>query len=210
MKWIGIAAALVLIGAAAFFFVLHGRAGSTRAPCASASPQPVIVAFGDSLVAGYGATSGHDLVSDLVAQVRVPIRNLGVSGNTTADGLARVDSVVALHPDIVILLLGGNDVLEERPVTETEANLDAIMQKLTAADARIVLVGVPGGIVSDPFPAMYLRLAAKYHAEYVSNILSGLLGHSDLMSDEIHPNDAGYAKAAARILPALERECAAR
>lgn len=173
-----------------------------------ASNNLKIAAFGDSLVAGYGATQGNDFPSLLSKTIGVPVQNFGVSGNTTADALARISDVTDAHPDVVIVLLGGNDALQRIPATVTQKNLSTIISTLQAAHIRVVLVGVPGGFLSDPYAPMFQSLARTFTPiSYVPNILSGLLGNSKYMSDEVHPNDAGYAKVAARIAPAVESAC---
>lgn len=206
MKRFGIAIILLALAGGAALTVVYAFSDHTRElpSCAGKS----IVAFGDSLVAGYGAPDGQGFVDDLSKQIGVPIANVGVSGNTTADGLARIGDAVAGKPDIVIVLLGGNDALQNVPQAITEGNLDAILAKLAAANTKIVLVGVQGALFNDPYASMYASLAKRYGTEYVPNVLSGLLGHPDLMSDEVHPNAAGYQKVAARVLPVLLAACA--
>ncbi|MDB5224418.1 MAG: Acyl-CoA thioesterase [Candidatus Adlerbacteria bacterium] len=163
-----------------------------------------IVAFGDSLVAGYGAEDGHGFVDDVSAQIGEPIVNLGVSGDTTAQGLARIDKVVALNPRIVIVLLGGNDYLRKVPRAETFANLRTIIDTLQAQGSIVVLLGVRGGLITDNFASEYAALAAQTHSVYVTDVLADLLGNKTLMYDEVHPNDAGYQVIAGRVSAALK------
>jgi len=165
----------------------------------------VIVAFGDSLVEGVGATMGNDFVSLLSKDLNLPIINLGVSGNTTTDGLARIDAVLAEKPDIVLLLLGGNDFLRRVPAKETFANLAQIIKTLQDSGAVVVLLGVRGGLISDGYESYYAKLAKEYHTAYVPNVLAGLIGNREYMADSIHPNDIGYAKVAKKLLPVLRR-----
>jgi acyl-CoA thioesterase-1 len=179
-------------------------------PLACADTKPVIVVFGDSLVTGYGAQAGEDFVSVLSGYIDVPIVNAGRNGDTSASALVRVNQAMQVRPDIVIIVLGGNDALQRIPLTETEENLRKIMYSFASYQSRpirMVLVAEPGGLLSDPYGPMYARLAEEFHAELVPNVLSGLLGHAEFMSDNIHPNAAGYAKIAAKIKPALERTC---
>lgn len=164
-----------------------------------------IVAFGDSLVYGYGSTPGHDFVSLLSARIGEPITNLGVSGDTTAGGLARIDDVISLEPRVVILLLGGNDFLRKVPRTETFSNLRTIIQKLQAGGTRVVLLGVRGGLLIDSADSEFESIANETGAFYVSDVLSGLFGDARYMYDSIHPNDTGYAKVADRVYPELVR-----
>lgn len=163
-----------------------------------------IVAFGDSLVAGVGATSGNDFVSVLSRMLGNPIVNLGVLGDTTAQGLARVDQVIAKDPGTVILLLGGNDYLKKIPQEETFANLRSIIAKLQAQGAVVVLLGVRGGILRDNFIDGFDALAEETGVIYVPDVLDGLIGRDAYMSDAIHPNDQGYAQIAERVFSAIE------
>lgn len=179
----------------------------TRAPKITAFPTAgtTIVSFGDSLVDGVGTTAGHDFSSLLAGRIKQPIINLGVSGNTTDDALKRIDDVVAADPKVVIVLLGGNDTLKRVPVETTYANLNTIIKTLCEHGAGVVLVGVPGGLYGGRYDDMYETLATTYGLAYVPNILKGLLTNPDLMSDSIHPNDAGHIIMADRIEPLLRQ-----
>ncbi len=178
--------------------------------CSQASKKPTIVAFGDSLVEGYGAPSGGDFVTKLSGRIGLPITNLGKNGDTTEQGLARVESVLAKNPDIVFVLLGGNDALQKVPKETTQRNLDRILTTLESYQSKkihIVLVGVLGGFPTDPFADMYKALAKDHGATYVPNILSGLIGNQTYMSDQVHPNAIGYEKIAERLEPVLNSVC---
>lgn len=163
-----------------------------------------IVAFGDSLVEGVGATRGNDLVSLLSARIGAPIVNLGESGDTTAQGLARLNELDPYHPKVVILLLGGNDYLQRIPEAQTFENLGNIIENIEGRGAIVLLLGVRGGVLQDHFANEFERLSDTYETAYVSDVLSGLIGHDQLMTDQIHPNDAGYAKLAERVYPVLK------
>ncbi|MCB9812217.1 arylesterase [Candidatus Nomurabacteria bacterium] len=163
-----------------------------------------IVIFGDSLAAGVGAAEGGDIASRLTTALGRPILNLGVPGDTTADGLARIEELLAADPQVVILLLGGNDALKQVPVEDIFANLTRIITRIQAVGAAVILVGEPGGLYGNRFEKEYERLARTYRTFYVPNILSGLIGRAEYMSDYIHPNDAGYQKATERILPVVQ------
>jgi acyl-CoA thioesterase-1 len=139
----------------------------------------------------------------------VPILNLGKNGDTTASALDRVKQLTAQNPDIVVISLGGNDGLRRMSPAETESNLQKLIETLTRNGAIVVLLGVPGGLpFNDPHPAIFERLSTLPGVVYVSNILRGLLGNQELMSDPIHPNDAGYAAIADRVTPAILTACA--
>lgn len=172
------------------------------------APAPVIAAFGDSLVSGYGATTAGGFVSMLSTRLGTTILNNGKNGETSAQALTRIDEVIGEHPSIVILLVGGNDALQNVPLADTERNLDAILTRFKQARAHVVLVGVLGGITyPDPYQEMFKRLAKAHEVSYIPNILSGLVGNTTYMSDPVHPNEAGYQRIADRMYPALLAAC---
>jgi lysophospholipase L1-like esterase len=163
-----------------------------------------IVAFGDSLVAGRGASPGQDFVSVLSRRLGVSIINSGRSGDTTGAALARLDrDVLALSPRIVVVLLGGNDYLRRVPTEETFANLGKIVDQIRSRGAAVVLVGVTVGLITDPYREKYEALAQRTSSGFVPDILGGIIGHANLMSDSIHPNNQGYAMISDRLEPAL-------
>lgn len=177
-------------------------------------PRPVIVAFGDSLSAGFGADPGQSYPDFLQkeldrrgAQYRVV--NAGVSGDTTTDGLERVQTVTALHPAIVILEFGGNDGLRGLPVSTTRANLDQIILALQNAGARIVLAGMTlppnyGQEYIRSFEAVYQDLAKQYHLPLIPFLLRGVGGHPNLMQrDGIHPTGEGNRIVAGTVIESL-------
>jgi acyl-CoA thioesterase-1 len=169
-----------------------------------ATREGPIVAFGDSLVYGTGS-SGGGFIKLLEQRLGRPIENLGVPGNTTAEGLARLDAVIDRHPSIVVLLLGGNDYLRQVPRDETFANLGTIIEHLQADGIAVLLIGVRGGLVRDNFAKRFEELADRYRTAYVHDVLDDTLGVSGYMSDQVHPNDAGYRVIADRVYPVLSR-----
>jgi acyl-CoA thioesterase I len=176
--------------------------GNLRA--AKPTAGTTVIAFGDSLVAGRGAPSGRDFVSLLSERLGVPIINAGRSGDTTRAALARLDNdVLSRDPRIAIVLLGGNDYLRRVPIDETFANLTTIVDEIRSHGAAVVLVGVSVGLLSDPYAAQYESLAHQTTAAFVPDILGGIIGHGNLMSDTIHPNEQGYGIIADRLEPVL-------
>jgi acyl-CoA thioesterase-1 len=208
-NWIIFVLLAIIVAGVAYWFFFRASPSSAAFACSAEAHKPVIVAYGDSLVEGYGASEQHGFVDALSTQIGTTIINEGKSGDTTAEALQRLPDVLAQHPDIVIVLLGGNDVLQRIPQETTQANLDQILSTLTQNNIHVVLVGVLGGIVTDPFASMFRSLATKYHAALVPNILNGLIGNSKLMYDEVHPNADGYDIAATKIYPALNTTCQA-
>lgn len=179
-------------------WLIFGRASD--APVRNAhSTGTSIVAFGDSLVQGVGAPDGGDWPSLVSARIGLPIINLGKSGDTTRDALARLDQVLAEDPRIVLLLIGGNDFLRRIPIDETFQNIETIVRRIQEHGAAVIVLGVRGGIVGDPFSERYEEIAEKYQTGYVSNVLAGLVGKTEFMSDTIHPNAIGYQRIADRV-----------
>lgn len=157
------------------------------------------VAFGDSLTAGFGASEGYDYPTLLSKNIGRKILNKGVPSETTENALGRVEEIVRLQPRVVLLCFGGNDGLQQLPMEKTFANLSAIIDRLQEGGSFVVLVGVRSASVRDRYAKSFKALAAEKHVLYVPNILSGVLGTPNLMSDYVHPNDEGYRAMAERL-----------
>lgn len=158
-----------------------------------------IVAFGDSLIAGFGATSGNDAMTLLGTRLGRTVANFGVNGNTTTDGLLRVNEVLKSDPGVVILLLGGNDFLARTPREVTEKNLRSILDACIEKGSVVVLLGVRSGFFGGDSEELYEVLADEYGVIYVSDILDSIFHKPEYMYDRIHPNDKGYAVIAERL-----------
>jgi acyl-CoA thioesterase-1 len=174
--------------------------------------RPLIVCFGDSLTAGLGAEPGKSypdyLQTDLDARgYKYRVVNQGVSGNTTKDGLQRVDSIVAMKPAIVIVEFGGNDGLRGFRIEDSRANLDQIVGTLKATGARIVLAGItlPPNYGPDyirQFDETYVLLAKKYNAPLIPFLLKDVYGVDGMMqADNTHATAEGNKIVAKNILP---------
>ena len=158
-----------------------------------------IVAFGDSLIQGIGATAGNTLPEQISELINQPVLNLGVSGNTSAQGLSRI-SDIPTNASLVILSLGGNDILRKVPLTETEENLDLITKTLTDNGSVVLLLDIRAPVFGRPYKQLYQRVAAGNDQVLLAeNVFEGVIGNQALMSDPIHPNDAGYQIMAERI-----------
>ncbi|HXR87644.1 MAG TPA: arylesterase [Stellaceae bacterium] len=175
-----------------------------------------ILAFGDSLTAGLGLAPDQAFPAQLAARLRadgydVVVVNGGVSGDTTSDGLARLDWSMADHPDIVLLELGANDMLRGLDPRRAAANLDAIVAKLKAAKVKILLLGMRassnwGVDYQKSFDAIYPALAKNYQVPLVPFFLEGVALDPKLnQPDMLHPNPAGVAVIVGRVAPAVER-----
>lgn len=194
MKLVYVLVFLFLVGILSWFF-FDGSDDVTNYP----PKNTTIIAFGDSLVEGIGATAGNDLFSQLEKRIGRPIENLGIAGNTTADGVARMNVVTKLDPGLVVILLGGNDTLRRIPVETTETNLRILIETFQKSGAVVLFLGVRGGILGSEREDMYERVTAEYGALYVPDIFEGILLKPEFMFDGIHPNDAGYARIALRL-----------
>ena len=182
--------------------------------CAATDGRTTIVCFGDSLTAGFGLDAGQsypEVLQKLLDQKgqRYRVVNLGVSGETTQDGRARVPMVLAEKPSIVVLEFGANDGLRGQPVANSEKNLSRMIEQLQAAGARVVLAGITlppnyGPDYIKRFDAMYPDLAAKYKLKLIPFLLAGVAGNPRLMQrDGLHPNAAGARVVAETVEKAL-------
>jgi acyl-CoA thioesterase-1 len=174
--------------------------------------RPLIVCFGDSLTAGLGTDPGKSypdyLQADLDAKgYHYRVVNEGVGGNTTKDGVQRVDSIAAMKPAIVIVEFGGNDGLRGFRIEDSRANLDQIVGTLKAAGARIVLAGItlPPNYGPDyirQFNETYILLAKKYNAPLLPFLLKDVYGVDGMMqADNTHATAQGNKIVAKNILP---------
>jgi acyl-CoA thioesterase I len=180
---------------------------------ANAQTAPIKLAIlGDSLAAGYGVSPAQAMPARLEAALKkagrnVAIINHGVSGDTTAGGLERIDWMMADKPDIVIVELGGNDVLRGTDPATTERNLDGIITKLKAAGVTVWLAGMLaprnyGSEYAQQFDGIYKRLADKHGVSLYPFFLDGVAADPALnQPDGIHPNPKGVDVIVERILP---------
>jgi acyl-CoA thioesterase I len=188
-------------------------AESTQAPKAAAAvdDRPVIVAFGDSLTAGYGAEPGNSypdyLQKDLDgAGLKWRVVNAGVSGDTTTDGLNRLGEVLSAKPRIVVVEFGGNDGLRGLPIETTRTNLEQMVTTLQKAGATVILAGMTlppnyGPEYIRSFEKVYRDLAAKYKLTRIPFLLEGVATKPELMQrDGLHPTAQGYAIVAETVL----------
>jgi len=172
-----------------------------KAPKHSALPRgSAVLALGDSLTYGYGANPTESYPARLAELTGWAITNGGVSGDTSAQALARLPELLREHtPRLVIISIGGNDFLRRQPENETRTNIRAIIQACKAAGAETLLVGVPGVGVGAAlgYPGdhpLYADLAKAENVPYYANGWSQILSKDALKSDQIHPNAAGYAE----------------
>ena len=174
-----------------------------------------IVAFGDSLTAGFGLPQDETFPAQLEAALKargqtVSVVNAGVSGDTTAAGLARLDWALPDDASAVIIELGGNDALQGLPPEATKAALEKIIERVQAKGVPILLAGMEaprnmGKDYVEAFAAIYPELAERYDLVFYPFFLDGAALNDGLMqADGIHPNAKGVARIVEGILPKVE------
>lgn len=195
--------AIGIVAIAGMFFFLYRMEEETVGITNYPSEGTDIIAYGDSLVVGYGATQDKSFVTLLSQKIEQPIVNLGANDNTTKDGVERLKAFDTYSPKVVILLLGGNDALQRISPEETFSNLRIIIADLHERGAVVLVLGVRGGIVNGTFPSEFEKLARDMNVAFVPDVLDGLFGEKEFMADGVHPNNAGNALIAERVYPAL-------
>ncbi len=186
-------------------------------PPAHTERTPIrIVAFGDSLTAGLGVAAHESYPAQLQRRLdeggyRTVVVNAGVSGDTSAGGLRRVAWVLKSNPDVVILELGANDGLRGLSLTQTEENLERIIQRLLDAGTRVVLAGMKlppnyGSSYREGFEQIFPALARRYNVTLIPFFLEGVAASATLnQADGIHPTGEGYRVIVDHVFSALER-----
>lgn len=179
----------------------------------------LILAFGDSLTAGYQLKANESFPAQLEAALksegrRVKVHNAGVSGDTTTAGKARLAWVLnslEQKPDLVILALGANDMLRGQPVATTRANLDAMLSELSRRDIPVVLAGMlaapnMGATYAKQYNTVFPELARKHQAVLYPFFLKDVVMNRQLLlADAVHPNAAGVKVMVRNILPTVRQ-----
>lgn len=189
-------------------------------PALAARPK-VVTVLGDSITAGYGLSATAAFPAQLQLALRklgvaALVRAAGVSGDTTAGGLSRVDFSVRRDTDLTIVALGANDLLQGQDPRRTRANLDGIIRKLKARHIGVVLTGIAapveiGGGYARDFNAVFPTLARAHGVPLYPNLLDGVARRPGLnQPDGIHPNARGAQVIATRLAPTVARALAAR
>ena len=192
--------------------LLAVTASALSATPTARADEPVIVAFGDSLTAGLGVSPSEAYPALLEARLRKEgyayrVVNAGVSGDTTAGGLRRVDWALRLNPAVVIVELGANDALRGQDLGGVRANLDTIVERFQASGARVLVAGmrVPtnyGERYGAGFARIFPEVAAKRKAALMPFFLDGVAADARLnQADGIHPTAEGYRIIADRLWP---------
>lgn len=166
--------------------------------------ENTIVCFGDSLTYGTGADKGMDYPSQLSRIINREIINMGVPGDTTANALSRIDSVMDKNPGYVLITLGGNDLKNRVEKEQAFKNLENIIIRFQDNGALVIIGGIDIPVWGRGFGKGYEKLAKKTGSVLVPNVFEGIIGKKDFMSDAIHPNNKGYTILAEHFYEALE------
>lgn len=180
--------------------------------------RPVLVAFGNSLTAGFGVGSNYSYPAYLQKLLDTNgfgfrVVNAGISGDTTAGGLTRLANILDMKPAIVILELGGNDGLRGLTLQQTRANMAVITEGLVQSGAKVVIAGITlprnyGQDYIEDFEQIYADLAAKYKLPFLPFLLEGVALNPQseelMQGDGIHPTEAGNEIVARNVFLVLE------
>lgn len=176
-----------------------------RADIRPLGPDAVILAFGDSITAGSGAGAGESYPDVLAGLTGRTVINAGIPGDTTDGGVARLQALLDEHrPALVILCLGGNDMLAHANQAGIVANLRAMIGMIKSSGADVVLIGVPNpGLLLTTAP-FYKDLAREFSVPCECESVAEILSSPGLKSDQIHPNAMGYKKMAEAVAVVIQ------
>jgi acyl-CoA thioesterase-1 len=184
-------------------------------PSSESAAGPLVIFLGNSLTAGYGLREDQAFPALWAETFRnagheVRLVNAGISGDTTAGGLARIDWLLRQEPDVLVLGLGANDGLRGLSLAQTRANLDEIIDRSLAAGARVLLLGMKippsyGADYSNAFESLFVDLAESNDVALMPFLLAEIAADPEFnQADGIHPNAAGHQRLAAAVAPYLE------
>jgi lysophospholipase L1-like esterase len=170
------------------------------------APGDVVVAFGDSLTFGTGVNEAESYPAVLAQLISRKVVRAGVPGEQTDGGLARLQGVLDEHkPKMMIVCLGGNDMLRKVDEAQTKTNLRAILKSIQSQGVAVVLVGVPRPALMTSAAPFYEDIAREFAIPYEGRIVTDILYRHDEKSDPIHPNAKGYKRMAEGIAALLKK-----
>ncbi|MBR3655093.1 MAG: hypothetical protein IKN62_06660 [Elusimicrobia bacterium] len=157
-----------------------------------------IVCFGDSLTQGYGSSEGNTYPYFLQQLTNLPVVNKGINGNTSKDGLNRIDDILTAQNSIILVEFGANDFFQQIPISETRENMEQIIDKLKTTDNVVVLVSIEDKQLKQLY-TMLKSLAKEKKVLFINGMLNEIWNDRTLFSDEVHPNSKGYKIVAEKI-----------
>ena len=194
--------AVVVIAVILLGYSIVYLSGCARIDTANINSKGVnIVCIGDSVTYGYGATPGEDdYPTHLSHMMSIPVINVGVDGDTSNDGVKRLQvDILDKQPLLVIVEFGGNDFLRKIPFNDTVKNVEYIVSKSLEAGAMVAIMDMSVGMIMENYGKEYRRLAKKYNVILIPHILSDILTNASLKSDFVHPNGEGYKVLAQKV-----------
>ena len=190
----------------ALWLTLAASCGGNVPKLGKLAAPDVIVAFGDSLTFGTGATEAESYPIVLGQLIARKVVRAGVPGEVTEGGLARLPDVIEEHkPKLMIVCLGGNDMLRKVDESQTKSNLRTIIKTIQAQGIAVVLVGVPKPALLTGAPPFFEDIAKEFGIPYEGKIVTDVLYQRDQKSDAIHPNAKGYRRMAEAIAALLKK-----
>ena len=163
-----------------------------------------IICFGNSITAGSGVSKNDSYPSILSELIGYPVINAGQSGETSSDGLGRLDKdILVYEPRLVIIEFGGNDFLRKLPLSHTLDNIRLMTEQIQARGAMVAIADVSSGLIMRNYRKGYERMARKTQAIFIPNLLKEIITNPSLKSDYIHPNAEGHRLIAERIHQAI-------
>ena len=188
-------------------FILCMLAGCTRREIKNIdSKGKNIICFGDSLTFGYGVSPGEDYPTALSRMTNIPVFNKGIDGNTSTDGVVRLEEdVLAQDPLLVIIEFAGNDFLKKVPIATTDKNIRLMIDKIQAKGAMVAVVDISaGGLFLNEYHDLMRRIAYDKGVIFVPRVLTKILTNPGMKSDFLHPNPRGYQIFAQRVYKAIQ------
>ena len=203
---------LILGGIMSAFFTADGKEKQPAQPSQKSVRSITIVALGDSLTEGYGVQSHQAYPVLLETRLRnegfpCTVINAGISGETTSGLLSRLDRIIRLKPDIVILCTGANDGLQRMSVSRIRTNISKIVRLFKENQVTVVLAGMKmlvnyGPSYTEPYNRIYPEIATEEGVVFMPFFLEGVAGIREFnLGDGVHPNAKGYQKIAAAVYP---------
>lgn len=185
--------------------IMWAQSGSVEGPKNWKNANLPVVAFGDSLTAGYGAGKENSYPTLLAQKISRPVVNLGLSGDTAANAPARLPAVLQERPYMVLIEFGGNDFMRSVSFADTMAAMEKIVDSVQNAGAVAVIVDTGGFPGMSRYSKAYKELAKRKGALFVPGILDGVFGNPKLKADQIHPNAEGYKVVADKVHKAIKK-----
>ncbi len=182
-------------------FMLFGLTGCAKKEIKNINSSGMnIICFGDSITFGYGVEPGEDYPTELSKLVKRPVINAGVDGDTSVEGLKRLQKdVLDKEPYLVLIEFSGNDFIRNIPLSETIKNIKEMIRLIQAGGAIAAIVDVSAGLFLRDYRLRLSKLAQETGSIFIPATLSGIITNPSMKSDFMHPNAQGYKIIAQRI-----------